>query len=69
MTKELLNQSFVDLEATENVKFIYNIRHLGNNPVQIEPPGKIRGITQCKICQQTFVSSVEDYMILPPVKK
>lgn len=38
--------SFIDLETKDN-KEIYNITHINNAIVNIEPPRKIKNIPQC----------------------
>lgn len=52
VTKEPLNLFFVDLEPADNNKEIYNLRGLQNRVVIIEPPKKIKGLSQCMRCQQ-----------------
>jgi hypothetical protein len=51
-TRAPLNIFFVDLEPAANNKDIYNITHLQNQIIEIEPPRKTRGIPQCMRCQQ-----------------
>lgn len=51
-TKEPLNIFFVDLEPANNNKEIYELKYLHNRAIQIEPPRRTKGITQCMRCQQ-----------------
>lgn len=51
-SKEPLNIFFVDLEPANNNKDIYKLTNLQNRAIQIEPPKKTKGITQCMRCQQ-----------------
>lgn len=52
LTKKPLSMFFVDLEPKDNNKEIYNITHINNAIVTIEPPRKIKNIPQCHRCQQ-----------------
>lgn len=52
LTKEPLSMFFVDLEPKDNNKEIYNLTHINNAIVNIEPPRKTNNIPQCHRCQQ-----------------
>lgn len=52
ITKEPINLFFVDLEPSDNNKEIYKLTNLNNRAIKIEPPKRIKGITQCMRCQQ-----------------
>lgn len=52
VTKEPLNIFFVDLEPAENNKEVYKLQYLQHCSIHIEPPRKMKGITQCLRCQQ-----------------
>lgn len=52
VSKQPMSMFFVDLEPNLNNKQIYEIKHLFNAIVKIEPPIKTKEIIQCYRCQQ-----------------
>lgn len=51
-SKQPLSMFYVDLEPNPNNKEIYNIKHINNAIVYIEPPKKTDDLVQCYRCQQ-----------------
>lgn len=51
-TKQPLSMFFLDLEPNDNNKEIYNLTHINNAIITIEPPRKQKDIPQCHRCQQ-----------------
>lgn len=51
-TKEPLPLFFVDLDPNPNNKTIYEIKHINNAIVFVEPPKKTNDLVQCYRCQQ-----------------
>lgn len=52
ITKQPLSMFFVDLEPNTTNKFIYELKHINNALVKVEPPKKNFTIVQCQRCQQ-----------------
>lgn len=51
VTKQPLSMFFVDLEPNTNNKEVFNIEHINNAIVAVEPPNKVTEILQCYRCQ------------------
>lgn len=52
LSKQPMSMFYVDLEPNQNNKNIFDIHHLFNAIVKIEPPIKTNDIIQCYRCQQ-----------------
>lgn len=52
ITKEPLPMFFVDIEPDKNNKDIYNIKHIYNAIIKVEPPRTTDDIVQCHRCQE-----------------
>lgn len=52
ITKEPLPMFFIDLEPHKNNSEIYNIKHINNAIITIEPPKKVSDMVQCYRCQE-----------------
>uniref|UniRef100_W8C1S6 Nucleic-acid-binding protein from transposon X-element n=1 Tax=Ceratitis capitata TaxID=7213 RepID=W8C1S6_CERCA len=52
ITKQPLSMFFVDLEPNANNKDIYELKHLNNAIIKVEPPRQTNDIVQCYRCQE-----------------
>lgn len=52
LTKQPLSMFFVDLEPNDNNKEIYDLKHINNAIIVVQPPMKTNNIPQCHRCQQ-----------------
>lgn len=52
ITKSPMHLFFIDLEPAENNKEIYELKHINNAIIKIEPPRQVKELVQCYRCQQ-----------------
>lgn len=52
VTKQPLSMFFIDLEPRKNNKEIYELKHLNNANIKVEPPRQTSDMVQCYRCQE-----------------